>query len=584
MPTPIRSSRLPDRLARWREARFGLFIHWGLYAAAAGFWKGQPVPGHGEWLQFNGRIPAEDYAQLARRFNPVRFNAEAWARLARQAGMRYLIFTAKHHDGFAMFESPADPYNIVRATPFGRDVVAELARACRRAGLLFGLYYSQSQDWHAPGGARTMSLRPPDDPAERAAFQAYLDRKVKPQLRELLTQYGPIDLLWFDTPAYMSRAQSLSLKRFVRQLQPQCLVSGRIGNQVGDYGSLGDNAFPLGRLEGDWETPSTINGTWGYKKQDRDWKPTATLLRLLANLASKGINNVLNVGPTGQGLIPLPSITRLRQIGRWMAVNGPAITGTSAGPFPYSLPWGAITRRGRRLYLLIHDWPAGPLRLNGLATRVVRAALLADPDRPLPVTQNRNPEARLDQLDIRLPRRPPDARLSTLVLHLAGPPKVDPAGVPQSDGRLLLIGPMATLHGAARRKPRFIPSHYDRGRYPDIAVNNQGAVCCWTSPTQWLSWTVKLDRPGRYAARLEVRTGSNGFGHTLALSLDGMERSAAMRDRPRKQGRLVEKTIAFRPFTVRRPGVFTLTLKTPAINPDAPHGVTFRTLTLVPLS
>ena len=304
-------------LGWWREARFGMFIHWGLYAIPAGIWKGEPVDGIGEWIMLRKRIPRAEYETLAKQFDPVRFDAAAWVDLAVQAGMRYLVITAKHHDGFALYQSPCCPYNIVDATPFGRDPLAELADACRAAGITLGFYYSQDQDWHDPGGSRNDW----DFAAEDKDFAAYLERKVKPQLRELLTQYGPVGLIWFDTPYSISREHSIELRDFVHRLQPDCLVSGRIGNDVGDYGSLGDNQIPAGRVQADYETPATLNDTWGFKSTDHHWKSTETLLLLLIDLASKGVNYLLNVGPTAAGVIPEPSAQRLRAIGAWMRTN-----------------------------------------------------------------------------------------------------------------------------------------------------------------------------------------------------------------------------------------------------------------------
>jgi alpha-L-fucosidase len=345
---------LEQRLKWWRESRFGLFIHWGLYALPAGRWKGKPVPGIGEWIMHREKIPAEEYEKLAGHFNPIRFDAKAWVQLARDAGMKYLTITSKHHDGFAMYDSKADPYNIVDATPFGRDPLKELAAECRKAGIKICFYYSQDQDWHHPGGSGN-DWDYPDRTKEE--FAQYLKTKVKPQLKELLTQYGPIGLIWFDTPWWVTKSQSLDLKRFVHRLQPKCLVSGRVGHDVGDYGSFGDNQIPVGRIAGDWETPATLNDTWGFKTDDHKWKSIQDLLYLLIDLAGKGVNYLLNVGPTAEGIIPKPSVERLREIGEWMKKNGAAVYGTEAGPFPYEIENCRFTQKGRRLYVMLMKWP-----------------------------------------------------------------------------------------------------------------------------------------------------------------------------------------------------------------------------------
>ena len=341
-----------------------MFIHWGLYAIPAGIWKGEPVEGIGEWIMFRARIPRREYEALAERFNPTRFDARAWVRLALDAGMRYLVITAKHHDGFALYRSPCCSYNIVDATPFAHDPLAELAEACREAGLKLGFYYSQDQDWHDPDGSRNDW----DFVEEEKDFAAYLERKVKPQVRELLTQYGPVGLIWFDTPYTISREHSIELRDFVHRLQPDCLVSGRIGNDVGDYGSLGDNQIPAGRVRADYETPATLNDTWGFKSTDHNWKSTETLILLLIDLASKGVNYLLNVGPTAEGVIPEPSAERLRAIGAWMRTNGEAIYGTAGSPFPYEHDGLRMTVKPGRLFLHLLQ-PAATLVIHGAAHR-----------------------------------------------------------------------------------------------------------------------------------------------------------------------------------------------------------------------
>lgn len=314
---------------KWfKQAQFGMMVHWGLYALPAGEWKGERMPFIGEWAQSYFRIPSAEYGRLAAAFNPILFDADAWVRLALDAGMRYLVVTSKHHDGFAMYHSRVDPYNVVDATPFKRDVIGELAEACRKHGLKFGLYYSQELDWHEPDGGGYRSGRTncgvmswtndwdfPDN--ETKQFTRCFEGKIKPQVEEILQNYGELCLIWFDTPGVITPEQSTELFRLVKKHQPDCLVNTRIGNGLGDYRSMGDNEIPDGFMGDDLvETPATLNDTWGYKSFDQNWKPAEKVLQLKRHLNERGVNYLLNVGPDYLGRIPAPSVEILRQVGK----------------------------------------------------------------------------------------------------------------------------------------------------------------------------------------------------------------------------------------------------------------------------
>ncbi|MDB6116038.1 MAG: hypothetical protein JWQ62_2983 [Lacunisphaera sp.] len=362
-PAPTADSESPaakeKRLEWFRHDKFGLFIHWGLYAIPAGYWKGQRSPGIGEWIMNRMKIPAAEYEQLARQFNPVKFDAEAWAQFAEDAGMKYVVITSKHHDGFALFRSAASPYNVYDATPFHRDIIKELSEACARHGLRFGVYYSQSQDWHEPGGTGNNWDFPANEEKDKSgAYDKYLHEKAEPQLRELLTNYGPMCLIWFDTPQMMTGDRPNRLTDIVRTLQPATLIDGRLG-KVGDYRSTGDNVIPPKASDDAWEVPATLNHTWGFRSDDHNWKSPGELVFKLVDIVSKGGNYLLNVGPQADGLIPQPSQDNLREVGAWLKKNGDAIYGTKHSPFGEEFGDYATNLKdlkGQPVFLAFNDW------------------------------------------------------------------------------------------------------------------------------------------------------------------------------------------------------------------------------------
>jgi alpha-L-fucosidase len=395
-PDPARQERL-----RWfHQAKYGLFIHWGLYAIPAGEWKGKRIPGIGEWIMNRAKIPVTEYEQLARQWNPVKFDAEAWVQLAKDAGMRYIVITSKHHDGFALYDSKVSTWDVVDATPFKRDILKELSAACQKHGMPLGFYYSQSQDWHHPGGAGNDWDFGPDlgpDGKERKEYDKYLREKAEPQVRELLTGYGPVALVWFDTPRMMAGGRAARFTEIVRSLQPKTLIDGRLG-VAGDYVTTGDNVIPAEVQDIAWEVPATLNHTWGYRKDDHDWKSPQDVTFKLVDIVSKGGNYLLNVGPMADGVIPQPSQDALRTVGRWLKVNGEAVYGAGASPFGEELgEWtsrGAKDLRGNRLFLSRTDWrvttkpgklyftfflePRVPFELPAMKNAVKRAYRLAD--------------------------------------------------------------------------------------------------------------------------------------------------------------------------------------------------------------
>ena len=429
-----------DRMAWWREARFGMFIHWGVYAQLAGYYDGRPINKAGEWIMNRGKIPVAEYQKTARQFNPVKYDPDAWVKMAKDAGMKYIVITAKHHDGFALFKTSASKWNIVDATPYGKDLLKPLAAACRKYGMKLGFYYSQAQDWNNPGGAVARKVTSegwpnPDsasidaytlahnghwDPAQTTdSMGGYIDKVAVPEVKELLTNYGDVAVLWWDTPTGMTDEYAAKLQALLA-LQPKIITNDRLKRPdfPGDYKTPEQKIPKLGELDNqDWETCMTMNGTWGFKKDDHNWKTPATLIHNLVDIASKGGNYLLNVGPTPEGEFPQGSIDALKAIGAWMKINGESIYGTKGSPLA-PLPWGRCTRKDQdghtSLYISVFNWPSdGQLLIPGLKSPVSAAKLLAGG--PALTT-----ETTADGLLIHVPATAPDTIATVIRLEVQG--------------------------------------------------------------------------------------------------------------------------------------------------------------------
>ncbi len=418
------------RMHWWHQAKFGMFIHWGLYAVPAGTYDGKQIKGIGEWIMNRGKIPVDVYAKYAEQFNPVKFNADEWMQIAQDAGMKYMVITAKHHDGFCMFHTAVDHYNIFDATPFHRDPLKELSEAADRHDIKLGFYYSQAQDWHHPGGAAAGGHW---DKAQDGDYDAYLKNVAVPEVRELLSNYGKYPaVLWFDTPKEMTPARAAYFYPDLN-LRPELIINNRLGGGFKGDTETPEQHIPANGFPGrDWETCMTINDTWGYKSYDTHFKSADTLLFNLVDIVSKGGNYLLNVGPTAEGVIPDPEVDRLRTIGAWLKVNGEAIYGAGPSCFgeEFGQPvkgkdgyghdqamssakdWRCTTNEGK-IYVHIFKWPSEKFTLPAVKGKIAKAYMLADAQHtPLTVSQDGGGTT------IALPDKAPDAIASVLCLEV----------------------------------------------------------------------------------------------------------------------------------------------------------------------
>jgi len=415
-----------QRMDWWRKARFGMFIHWGLYSIPGGEWNGKT--NYAEWILTNAQIPVSQYEKFASQFNPVNFDAAEWVRMAKNAGMKYIVITSKHHEGFCLFDSKVTDYDVMDATPFKRDILKELTDECNKQGIKMCFYYS-IMDWHHPDYLPRRSWE--DRPADGADYNHYVDY-MKQQITELVTRYNP-NLLWFDGEweKTWSHEEGVKLYNYIRNLKPDIIINNRIDTGRGGMGGIhdakkyaGDYGTPEQRIpdtgiEGyDWETCMTMNRHWGWNKHDKDFKSTEDLIRKLADIASKGGNFLLNVGPKPDGTFPQESIDRLAAIGRWMKVNGDSIYGTTASRFE-KLEWGRSTTKGNTLYLHVFDWPNdSKLVVPGLITNATKVYLLADPTQKLAVEYGRS------DATITLPAKPADPVDTVIAMEFPQTPEI----------------------------------------------------------------------------------------------------------------------------------------------------------------
>lgn len=514
-----------QRIEWWKDAKFGMFVHWGVYSLPAGEWKGKKVSGYAEHLMRKEKISRAEYLDLAHRFNPLKFNAEEWILSAKKAGMRYFIITAKHHDGFAMFDSKVSDFDIIDQTPFNRDPMAELAAAAKKHGIKFGFYYSHAFDWEHPdapgndwefqnpggdkllGGANWFDTHPEWLPKA----VKYVNTKAIPQIKELIQKYHP-DILWFDTPHKLPLSENIRILKAIRETDPNIVVNGRLARSAsgnfGDYINTGDRPAEFRPIaEANWEAIPTTNESYGYSQHDNSHKSAKFFIQLLAKAASRGGNLLTNIGPKGDGSLDERDTRILDSVGLWTNKNEESIYGAEKSPLPMPA-WGVATQNNNRIYLHIFDWPEnGKLTVGGLISDISKAYFLVDPSKKsLPVKR-----LAPSDVSINLPSKAPDESNSVVVLEIKGKVSADTIRRIESSvtNRLLVFD--ADAHGEGFR--------FGDGKTNRYNVEN------WKSKEQYLSWDFYSLQPASYKVVLKYLSDANAGG-TYNLKLDEFSRNA----------------------------------------------------------
>ena len=452
-PPPPPEAEPPHRMTWWREARFGMFIHWGLYSTLGGEWEGfdygkEMEGASAEWIMLAADIPTDDYAALANRFNPTKFDASKWVGIAKDAGMKYFVITSKHHDGFSLFDTELSDYDIIDRSPFKRDVIKELADECARQGIRFGVYYSHSKDWYH----RTKRRADPNPPSAK-----YIEF-AQGQVRELLTNYGDIGVLWFDTGGQFKEING-DYGRLVRRLSPRTIIGSRLNaddESLHDFRTMADRSIPEGRVDFDAESPMTMRDNWGYDRDDDNWKSVNELLQRFSLMVCRGANMLLNVGPTPEGELTPEDVERVQAFGRWLRVNGEAVYRTDGSPFGHDFEWGSMTQKPGRPYLHVLKWDARGIRIPGLRSAVSKAYFLADPAQSFEVTHENG------EVLVHTSAEAPDENVSVIVLEIEGAIEVDPAATGERHWNIGTGIRLNTEKIAAQRAKGWVPMKLDR--------------------------------------------------------------------------------------------------------------------------
>jgi alpha-L-fucosidase len=509
-----------DRTQWFREARFGMFIHWGVYAVPAGEWEGQTIKGIGEWIMRFRKIPVEKYKSYAPEFTAAKYDPEQWAKLAERAGMKYVVITSKHHDGFALYDSAVTDWDVM-ASGAKRDLLDPLAKAVRARGMKFGLYYSQSQDWAHPGGATSGEIGKIWDPAQKGDYDQYLKTIALPQAKEIIDRYDPA-ILWWDTPQQMTPERVAPFAELMAK-HPHIINNNRLGDGFrGDTMTPEQHIPPRGFPGKMFEVCMTMNDTWGYKKNDQNWKSSKRLIQMLSDIASKGGNLLLNIGPCADGSIPQESLDRLEAIGRWMEVNNQAIHATEASPFPRRLPWGRVTQKagekgGTTLYLHVWDWPTnGKILLTTLKEIPASGWML---EGGATVTAERT----ADGIVIQLPGKTTDPDVSVVRLEFPGALTItqEACNTPAADGTLSMPALDADPHGAVGGNLRVEGSGADA--YLTDWKQQDYRVEYRVKTGKTAKWNVTAEIAAAEPSKLVLTSGTSS--HTIDIPATGGDRT-----------------------------------------------------------